>query len=196
LSHPAHGQFNIGFYGSSFNLPAANFKTFGPGLTIEYENSEKVITALSLQYASKLKDGGQVSYTPPNGNPYDINFQYDYRFLRLSANFYGYLAGSADYTSKVSFFLGGGMAAIKNWTITSYQGNLFPSSRSQSLGEGFDFLIGGDVKVKYLKLFFRGRADLFFKYPIEGVVDGTTIPLLTSSELGIIIPLSGQNKWK
>jgi hypothetical protein len=193
---PTYAQFNIGAYGGSFNLPGANLKTYGPGITAEYEASEHVVWALSFMYTTLGEPAGQVSYTSPTGGSSYINSQYNYRFLHLSANFYTYLMGNADYKRKVAFYLGGGLALMQTQTTIIYQQNLYPSDKNKSLFEGFDFLIGGDVKLGIMKLFFRGRADIFLKYPIARVDDGTILPLLTNSEIGLLFPLSGQNKWK
>jgi outer membrane protein with beta-barrel domain len=172
----SYAQFNIGAFYSTFNLRAVNLKAPGFGITAEYEANEKVVYALSFAYNTKVVPADSSEYT----------------FLHLSADFYDYLAGSADYTSKVSFYLGAGASVLQTQLKTNYQPGSYVSQKSKSITEGFEFMIGGDVKLWFFKIFLRGRANIFLKYPIP--YDDQVLPLLTNTQIGFLIPLSGQNK--
>ncbi len=193
-SYHSYGQFNIGGFYSNFNLRAVNLKCSGFGITGEYEANEKTVYALTFAYNSKAMPTDSVLYSPTNGgNNYYIKAQSKYSFMHLSANFYEYLIGSADYSNRVSFFLGAGLSVLQTQAKTNYESNFYPSENNKSITEGFEFLIGGDVKLSFFKIFFRGRANFFLKYPVP--FDDTVIPLLTNTQIGFLVPLSGQNVY-
>ena len=189
-----NAQFNIGAFYSTFNLPAAKLKCPGFGITGEYEADETTVYALTFTYSSKKMPTDSLLYSPPNGgNNYYVKSQSKYSFLHLSADFYRYLIGSADYSSRVSFFLGAGLSVLQTQLKTDYESNSYPSENAKSTTEGFEFLIGGDVKLGFCKIFVRGRANIFLKYPVA--FDDDVIPLLTNTQIGILVPLSGQNVY-
>lgn len=194
LSNYTYAQFNIGGFYSNFNLRAVSLKCSGFGITGEYEANEKTVYALTFAYNNKSMPTDSVLYAPTNGgSDYYIKAQNKYSFMHLSLDFYEYLIGSADYSSRVSFFLGAGLSVLQTQLKTNYESNLYPPENSKSITEGFEFLIGGDVKVSFFKIFLRGRANLFLKYPVA--FDDTVIPLLTNTQIGFLVPLSGQNVY-
>jgi hypothetical protein len=185
----ANAQVNTGVYFSTFRLPAASFHTTGVGLTGEYEAGETSVYYLSANYFRKTMPVDSISYLPPGGaDPIYTKFTDKYNFFHISAGFKRYLAGGTYYDSPVGFYLGAGLSTLLTQLKSEYKTTPSQYEKSRSATMGFEFLLGLDVKVKFVKLFIHGKANIMLKHPVA-LPDDTALPLLTNTQAGLLVPL-------
>jgi hypothetical protein len=188
-------QVNAGAYFSTFNLPGVQLRTNGFGIIGQYEVDKKTVCELSLAYFAKKLPTDSVSYLDAGANTTYIQYNDNYSFYHVSADFIKYLAGSTYHKTKFSFYMGGGASVLYRQTKTNYHTDPAQSQKDVFTTFGFEYILGAEYKLGFARLFVRGKINFFLKYPVP-MDDGTVIPLLVNTQGGILIPLIKHEKPK
>jgi hypothetical protein len=183
-------QVNVGAAFSTLNLPAGPLKAYGPLITVELQRDEKSLFALSAGYFTKKMGNDSVNTsTSSSANPNYLHYYNKYRFLMGSIDYILYVVGDTRQRHRVSAYLGfGGGWVYRVQEAAYYDAGINETYKESTSTFAFEFLLGIDVKLKFAKLFARGKANILLKHLVPGT-DNTALPLLTNSQIGILIPL-------
>jgi hypothetical protein len=177
-----HAQLNAGACFSTFHLPAAKLRTTGLGITVQYEQDKKTVFELSAGYFGKKEPDDSI-YSGGS----TVKYNYNHSFYLFSADFLKYLAGTTYYKDKFAFYIGAGLSVLQRHTTTKLQTIPEQSEKESFTTFGFEYVMGAEVKLGIVRVFIRGRANIFLKYPVS--MDDTTLPLLTNTQGGVLIPV-------
>ncbi len=186
LYHVSVSQLAIGPFVSTNNLPVVPLNVLGGGVTAEVSENYN----FSLSYFGKNFSPDSASYATPDGGIGRIHYQEKYQILHLSAAFSVYALGGRSSEKKFSAYVGGGLAGIYRMQQIHYLDAAAPADDKQNkFIFGFEFLAGIDYKPGPIKFFLQGKANILLNHVIPGSYD-TALPLLTNTQLGILIPLA------
>lgn len=179
-------QLSIGPFVSTNNIPVVPLKVLGGGISAEVAE----LYTFSISYFGKNFAPDSISYIESDGSISYISQQEKYKVLHASASFSAYLVGDRSSDTKFSAYLGAGLAGIYRIQKISYTDANSQSEESQNkFIFGFEFSGGIDYKLGPVKLFLRGKANIMLKHVIPRRDYDTALPLLTNTQLGILIPI-------
>lgn len=181
-------QLAIGPFVSTNNIPAANFKKAGGGITAEVSNT----FIFSLAYFEKGFLADSIFYTNNDGNSFYLHYVEKFRFIHASASFFVYLIGGRDSEKKFSAYVGTGLAGIYRMQEVKFNDpGLTETSKENTFIFGFNFLAGIDYKIGPVKPFIRTNGTITLKHIIPGDYD-TALPYMGNLQVGILIPFESK----
>lgn len=174
----------IGLFISTNNIPAANFKRLGAGVTAEISDNYN----FSLACFGKGGSSDSTFFTADDGSTGYLHYTEKYWFIHASASFCFYLTGGRSSEEKFSAYVGGGLTGIYRIHEIKYNdADLSETSKDQSFIFGFAFLAGIDYKIGVIKPFIRLNGTITLKHIIPGDYD-TALPYLGNAQAGVLIP--------
>ena len=187
--HPAKAQLLAGVAYGTYNVPGTSsgkFRGMGPTLKVALRREESVLFAEASLYNNNNRPAQTASLIDENGMPINAETSDSYSIKHLQFGF-SKLIGGED--NSVRFMLGGGITTSFVSTTTKYSiANINKEKLSRSIF-GFHSNIGLQWNIKPVILELKGNFDLVLK-PIEPDNSDNTSHILTSTRLGILIPLT------